>query len=136
MIYPFTGKFFISSQASIFLKQVYRRFYFYLLSRTFITGSSCPEVLYRREIFKKYAKFRGKHLRRSLFYNKDVSWRPAMLFTKEIPAQMFSCEFCEVTRILWDSCLCTGFCTDTSTGIFLNIFAAKFKLKRQCSWFA
>ena len=64
--------FLINLQASIFVKIILRRFS--LLLRTFITGSSRPEVFYKHQLFKKFAKFLGKHLHRSLFFDKVASW--------------------------------------------------------------
>ena len=41
-------------------------------------------------VFKNFAKFTGKHLCYSLFFNK--------VFKKETLAQVFSCEFCEISK--------------------------------------
>ena len=60
--------------------------------------SSRPEVFCKKGVLKDYAKFKGKHLCQSLFLNKFASLRPATLLKKETLAQVFSCEFCEISR--------------------------------------
>ena len=54
-----------------------------------------PEVLFKKDVPKNYAKFTGKHLRQNLFSNKG--W-PVVLYKKEILAQLFSCEFCQLFK--------------------------------------
>ena len=34
--------------------------------------SSCPEVFCQKGVLRDFAKFTGKHLRQSLFFNKEV----------------------------------------------------------------
>ena len=46
---------------------------------------------------RNFAKFTGKHLCQSLSFN-----RPATLFKKEALAQVFSCEFCEISKKSFD----------------------------------
>ena len=48
--------------------------------------SSRPEVFCKKGVLQNFAKFTGKHLHQSLF------------FKKETLAQVFSCEFCEISR--------------------------------------
>ena len=45
----------------------------------------------RKGAFKNFAKVTGKHLRQSLFFNK-------VFIKKETPAQVFSCEYCEIFK--------------------------------------
>ena len=57
------------------------------------------EAVVRRYSIKKvvltnFAKLTGKHL---CFFNKVVGLRPASLL-KKILAQVFSCEFCEISK--------------------------------------
>ena len=54
-----------------------------------------PGVFYKKKlIFKNFAKFRGKHLWQSLFFDKVVE-----NFIKENAlTQLFSCEFCEIFK--------------------------------------
>ena len=57
-----------------------------------------PGVLYKTSVLKNFAKFIGKHLCRSLFFNKVADLKPATLLKKETPTQVFSCEFCEIFK--------------------------------------
>ena len=52
--------------------------------------SSRPEVLCKKGVLRNFTKFTGKHLCQSLF----CSLRPK----KETLAQVFSCEFCEISK--------------------------------------
>ena len=42
-----------------------------------------------KDVLRKFAKFTGKHLCQSLFFN---------FIKKETLAQVFSCEFCEISK--------------------------------------
>ena len=44
-----------------------------------------------------FLEFTGKHLRLSLFFNK-VAGAASNFIKKETLAQMFSCEFCEISK--------------------------------------
>ena len=46
----------------------------------------------RKVVLRNFAKFTGEHLRQSLLFNKVAG-----LIKKETPAQVFSCEFCEIS---------------------------------------
>ena len=64
--------------------------------------SSRPEVFCKKGVLKNFAKFTGKHFCQSLFFNKVLeAWRPATLFKKMTLAQVFSCEFCEISKTLF-----------------------------------
>ena len=54
--------------------------------------NSCPVVFCKK---RNFAKFKGRHLCESLFFNHVAVLRPATLLKKETLAQVFSCEFCE-----------------------------------------
>ena len=56
---------------------------------------SSRQVFCKKGVLKRFAKFTGKHLCQSLFFNKVAGLRPAALLKKESPAQVYSCEFCE-----------------------------------------
>ena len=56
-----------------------------------------PEVFYKKEVFKNFAKFTGKHLYHSLFLNKVATLRPATLLKRGFGAGVF-CEFCEIFK--------------------------------------
>ena len=71
-----------------------------------IVRSSRSEVFCKKGFLKNFAKFTGKHLCESLFFNNIASSRPATLLKerlcnfskKETLAQMFFCEFCEIFK--------------------------------------
>ena len=52
----------------------------------------------RKSVLRNFAKFTGKHLCQSLFFNEIASLRAATLLKKETLAQVFSCEFCEIFK--------------------------------------
>ena len=52
--------------------------------------SGRPEVFYKKGVPRNFAKFIGKHLCQSTFFNKVAK--------KEILAQVSSCEFCEISK--------------------------------------
>ena len=51
----------------------------------------------KKGVLKNFAKFKGKHLCQSLFFNEvaGLAWN---FIRKEILAQVFSCEFCEISK--------------------------------------
>ena len=51
----------------------------------------------KKGVLENFAKLTGKHLCQSLFFNKVVGLRPPTLF-KKILAQVFSCEFYEISK--------------------------------------
>ena len=58
--------------------------------------SSRPEVFCKKDVLKNFAKFLGKHLCQSLFFNKDATLLKTLLKTfikKEALAQVFFSEF-------------------------------------------
>ena len=60
--------------------------------------STRPEVFCKKGVLKNFTeKFTGKYLCQSLFFN---SCRPQTcnLIEKETLAQVFSCEFCEISK--------------------------------------
>ena len=59
-----------------------------------IVRSSRPDMFCKRGVLTNFAKFTGKHLCQSLFFNK-VAGRT--LFLKNL-AQVFSCQFCEIRK--------------------------------------
>ena len=65
--------------------------YSYSAEFSYLSGDTLFRMLLRcsikKGVLRKYAKFTGKHLCQSLFFNK-----------KESLAQMFSCEICEFLR--------------------------------------
>ena len=65
----------------------------------------------QKGVLKNFTNFTGKHLCQSFFFNKVVALRPVTLLKKETLVQVFSCEFCEVSR--------NTFFTNTSGRLFL-----------------
>ena len=58
--------------------------------------NSRPEVFCKKGVLRNFAKFAGKHLYQRLFSNKVASL--ACKFVKKEPlAQVFSCQFCEIS---------------------------------------
>ena len=60
--------------------------------------SSHQKFPVRKGVLRNFAKFKGKHLYQSFFFNKVAGLRPATLFKKETLAQVFSCEFSEIFK--------------------------------------
>ena len=59
--------------------------------------STRPEVFCKKGVLRNFAKFAGKHLYQRLFSNKVASL--ACKFVKKEPlAQVFSCQFCEISQ--------------------------------------
>ena len=59
--------------------------------------SSLPDVFCIEGVLRNFAKFTGKCLRQSLFFNKIAGLRPAALLKKAL-TQVFSCEFYEIFK--------------------------------------
>ena len=59
--------------------------------------SSRPEVFWKKGVLRYFAKFTGKHLYQSLFINK-VAGLTCNFIKKESLAQVFSCEFCKISK--------------------------------------
>ena len=59
--------------------------------------SSRSEVFCEKGVLKNFAKLTGKHLCPSLFFNK-VAGAVCNVIKKETLAQVFSCEFCEISK--------------------------------------
>ena len=63
------------------------------VSETVVQRSSSPEVFCAKGVLKNFAKFTGKHLCRSLFFNKNADLRPAILFKKGLWNRCFPVDF-------------------------------------------
>ena len=59
--------------------------------------SSRPLVFCKKGVLRNFTKFTGKHLCQSLFFNK-VAGLVCNFIKKETLAQVFSCEFCEISK--------------------------------------
>ena len=60
------------------------------------TKSSRPDVFCEKGVLRKFAKFQGKHVRQGLFFNKVAG--ACNFIKKGALAQVFSCEFCEISK--------------------------------------
>ena len=62
----------------------------------------------KRDVLKNFAKYTGKHLCQSLFFNNVAGLRPVIeafnFIKKETLALVFYCVFCENTPILKNIC--------------------------------
>ena len=63
-----------------------QQFEHYTHKLSIINRSSRPEVFYKKDVLRNFAKFTGKQMRQSQFFNKISGWDSA---------QVFSCEFQE-----------------------------------------
>ena len=61
--------------------------------------SSNPEVLSQKSLLKIFAKFIGKHLYQSFFFNKVAGLRLATLFKKRFWHKCFPVDFAKFLRI-------------------------------------
>ena len=59
--------------------------------------SSRQEVFCKKGVLRNFAKFTRKHLCQSLFFDK-VAGLACNFIKKETLAQVFSCEFCEISK--------------------------------------
>ena len=60
--------------------------------------SSRPEVFYKKDVLRNFAKFTGKHLCRTLFFNKVAGLRPTTLFKKSLWHRCFPVDFAKSLR--------------------------------------
>ena len=60
--------------------------------------SSRPEVVCEKGVFRNFAKFTGKHLYQSLFFNKVADLRSATLSKKRLWRICFSANFAEFLK--------------------------------------
>ena len=83
----------------------------YLL-RYHLIRSSRPEVFCKKGVFRNFAKFTGKHLFQSFFFNKVAGLRLATLLKKRLWHRCFSVNFAEFLR--------TPFLTEHLRWLLLN----------------
>ena len=60
--------------------------------------SSRPEVFCKKGIIRNFARFTGKHLSQSLFFNKVADLRPTTLVKKRLRLRWFSVNFGKFLR--------------------------------------
>ena len=64
----------------------------------FSNRSSRPEVFCRKGVLRNFAKFTGKHLCHSLFFNKVAGLRPATLLKKRLWHRCFPVNFAKFLK--------------------------------------
>ena len=69
---------------------------FFRKTESCLNRSSHQRCSVRKGVLRNFAKFTGKHLCQSLFFNKVAGLRLATLLKRD-SAQVFSCEFCKVS---------------------------------------
>ena len=57
-----------------------------------------PKVFCKKDGFRNFAKFTGKHMCQSLFFNKVAGLQPCKIIKKETLAQVIPCKFCEISK--------------------------------------
>ena len=57
-----------------------------------------PEVSCKNCVLRNFAKFTGKHLRQSLFFNKVAGFSPATLFKKRLSNRCFPVNFAKFLK--------------------------------------
>ena len=78
-----------------------------------IFRSSHQRCFVRKGVLRNFAKFTGKHLCQSLFFNKVAGLRPATLLKKRLWHRCFPMNFAKFLR--------TSFLQNTSGRLLLNI---------------
>ena len=63
--------------------------------------SSRPEVFRKKGVLRNFAKFTGKHLRQSLFFNKVARLRLATLLKKRLWHRYFPVNFMEFLKTIF-----------------------------------
>ena len=91
--------------------------------------SSHQRCSVKKGVLRKFSKFTGKHLCQSHFLNKVTALRPEILLKKETLTQVFSCEFCIIskntffTEHLW-----------TTTSTYKTLQALRYKQQNSKMW--
>ena len=78
--------------STVFVKKFLNSSFLALLRR------SRPEVLCKKGVLGNFAKFTGKHLCQSLFFNKVAGLRPATLLKKRLWHRCFPVNFAKFVR--------------------------------------
>ena len=90
--------------------KIYTSFDIVFLPFTMKVQKQPPEVSYKKGVLKNFAKFTGKHLRRSLFFNKEKKPR-------------YRCEFCEIFKnTIFTKHLRTAASLSTKSTLHFNTF--------------
>ena len=103
----------VSSRAHIYFDQLYLKFLigerqiYENICRMLLYRSSHLEVFCKKAVARNFAKFTGKYLCQSFFFNKVASLRPATLLKKSLWHKCFPLNFAKflrtsfVTEHLW-----------------------------------
>ena len=84
-----------------------------------IDGRSLQDLFCKKDILRNFAKLIGKYLCQRILFDKVAGLRPATSLKKESLVQVFSCEFCKISKN-------TFFLQNTSGGCFWLVFLEKF----------
>ena len=87
-----------------------------------IDRSSHQRCSIRKGIFRNFAKFTGKHLCQSIFFNKVAGLRPATLLKKRLWHRCFPANFAKFLR--------TPFLQNTSLFSYSSVSSIKFLFSR------
>ena len=63
--------------------------------------TSLPEVFYKKGVLRNFAKFTGKHLYASLFFNKVAGLRPVTLLKERVWHRCFPVNFAKFLEHLF-----------------------------------
>ena len=99
--------------AAIWLNTNYKTFFFQVFSKDRGQKQSSGGVL-KKGVLRNFAKFAGKHLRQSLFFNKVAGLRPPTSLKKRLWHRYFLVNFAKFIR--------TPFFTYTSGGWFWEVY--------------
>ena len=84
------------------------------------------EVFFKKDVLKNFAKFTGKHLCQSLFYNKVADMRPATLLKKRL-VQFFSMNISTFLR----TPILKNICGRLLLKIVVNLFRALIRVRSE-----
>ena len=93
--------------------------------------SSRPEVFCKKGVVENFAKFTGKHLRQSLFFNKVAGLSPTTLLEKRLWHSYFPVNFAKLLR----KPLVATFCDQWNFQPLLFVFLACFGFSFSCTDF-
>ena len=66
-----------------------------------VSRGSRPKVFCKKGVLRNFAKFTGKHLRQSLFFNEVAGMRPAILLKKTLSHRCFPVNFAKFLEHLF-----------------------------------
>ena len=81
-----------------------------------------PEVFFKIDVRTDFAKFTGKHLCQGLCFTKVPGLRPATLFKKKNPGQLFFCQIWIFENTYFEEHLRTAAFVSRGIPLFLYFF--------------